>query len=327
MAARAGEPTTSTSGTVVETRPAARSVALAGPIMLAGLVVLAGVALQGRIPGVTPTARAEAAESPLAFGAALALLTASVLIMLVSLITAARRPKPGRPGGRDLPRGVVGEPLRLRWRALLVAVAAIGVVVLLIGVLGRIAVAPPEQPTVAGEVPAATAPGEPSEPAPARPPPSRDLSPYLAATAALLVLMAATGAVLARRRGPEPDSGPPRPPGESEPPAAPPLAVAAERGLAAVEDPSREPREAIIACYAVMERALAGTDAAPLASDTPSEVLARAVRSRAVRADSAEPLVALFAEARFSRHLMTESHRAAAEQALRRVLDEVGGRR
>jgi hypothetical protein len=108
-----------------------------------------------------------------------------------------------------------------------------------------------------------------------------------------------------------------------------PLALAAERGLAEVANPALEPREAIIACYAAMEQALAeAPGAVPQASDTPSEVLARAVGNRTISTASAAALVDLFAEARFSRHTMTEDHRDEAEQALRAVLTELrSGRR
>jgi hypothetical protein len=102
------------------------------------------------------------------------------------------------------------------------------------------------------------------------------------------------------------------------------LVLAAERGLAEVGDLSREPREAIIACYAAMEHALADAPgAAPQESDTPSEVLARAVEHEAIHAGSATELVTLFAEARFSTHVMNEGHREAAERVLRLVLDEL----
>jgi hypothetical protein len=56
-------------------------------------------------------------------------------------------------------------------------------------------------------------------------------------------------------------------------------------------------------------------------------VLARAVDHHILRAGSASTLVDLFAEARFSSHLMTEDHRHVAEQALRSVLGEVRGLR
>jgi hypothetical protein len=102
------------------------------------------------------------------------------------------------------------------------------------------------------------------------------------------------------------------------------LARAAELGLEEIGDLSRDPRAAIIACYVAMERGLAhAPGAVPLASDTPSEVLARAVQHHALSADSATELVELFTEARFSPHVMNEAHREAAVQALRRVLTEL----
>jgi len=77
-------------------------------------------------------------------------------------------------------------------------------------------------------------------------------------------------------------------------------------------------------CYAAMENALASAPgAAPQDSDTPSEVLARAVEHHALQSGSATELVTLFAEARFSTHVMNEGHREAAERALRLVLDEL----
>jgi hypothetical protein len=102
------------------------------------------------------------------------------------------------------------------------------------------------------------------------------------------------------------------------------LARAAEVGLAEIGDLSREPREAIIACYAAMERELTRVPgAAPLDCDTPSEVLARAVDRHALHAESAARLVELFEEARFSPHVMNEGHRDVAVDALRLVLTDL----
>ena len=87
---------------------------------------------------------------------------------------------------------------------------------------------------------------------------------------------------------------------------------------------SREPRKAIIACYAAMERELSLLpDAAPRDFDTASEVLARAVDHHALAPDSATQLVDLFDEARFSPHVMNEGHRDAAVAVLTQVLDEL----
>jgi hypothetical protein len=114
------------------------------------------------------------------------------------------------------------------------------------------------------------------------------------------------------------------PEGPAKAGAAESLARAAEVGLAEIGDLSREPREAIIACYAAMERELSHVPgAAPLDCDTPSEVLARAVNRHALNADSATQLVELFEEARFSPHVMNEGHRDAAVDALRLVLADL----
>ena len=103
------------------------------------------------------------------------------------------------------------------------------------------------------------------------------------------------------------------------------LARAAELGLAEIADLSREPREAIIACYAAMERELTRVPGAvPQDFDTPTEVLARAVEHHALHADSATQLVELFEEARFSPHVMNEGHRDVAVGVLRLVLTELG---
>ncbi|WP_156656039.1 DUF4129 domain-containing protein, partial [Mycobacterium sp. 852002-51971_SCH5477799-a] len=151
----------------------------------------------------------------------------------------------------------------------------------------------------------------------------------LACTVAMLAMFVAGTIASARRRwrpaaqaiADEPAEAP-APPARSES-----LARAAERGLAEMTDLSREPRAAIIACYAAMERELAQVPGAvPQEFDTPTEVLARAVEHHALHADNAVELVNLFAEARFSPHVMNEGHRDTAVRVLRLVLDELGSR-
>ena len=61
-----------------------------------------------------------------------------------------------------------------------------------------------------------------------------------------------------------------------------------------------EPRAAIIACYAAMERGFAAAGSAPAVADTPAEVLARATRAGLVRSSLAETLTGLFRRARYS---------------------------
>ena len=149
-----------------------------------------------------------------------------------------------------------------------------------------------------------------------------------AATVVFVALVAVATLMTARRPGPPappPDAGGGGGAGASPREAASQsLARAAELGLAQVGDPNREPRAAIIACYATMESELARVPGvAPRDFDTASEVLARAVEHDALRSDSATPLVTLFEEARFSPHVMGEGHRDSAVQALRQVLTEL----
>ena len=88
-------------------------------------------------------------------------------------------------------------------------------------------------------------------------------------------------------------------------------------------------RAAIVAAYAAMAATLSaglvrrGTSAR--ASDTPTELLTRAVGSGLVSEGPATTLTELFREARFSRHPMGEAHRRAAEDALHAVRVELAG--
>jgi hypothetical protein len=77
-----------------------------------------------------------------------------------------------------------------------------------------------------------------------------------------------------------------------------------------------DPRTAIIACYAAMERGFAAAGSSPAASDTPAEVLARAAAADMIRSGAAETLTALFRRARYSTEPMTSADSAAAASAL-----------
>jgi hypothetical protein len=77
-----------------------------------------------------------------------------------------------------------------------------------------------------------------------------------------------------------------------------------------------EPREAIIACYAAMERGFTAAGSPPAAADTPAEVLTRATRAGIVRSGPAEALTGLFRRARYSSQPMTRADSDAAAAAL-----------
>jgi hypothetical protein len=167
----------------------------------------------------------------------------------------------------------------------------------------------------------------PSRPAPRDGGADRDVLRFLIVGTVALLAMIVAGAITSarQRRVGEPRIAPSDTVVATAPTVTPPaLARAAESGLAEIEDPNHEPRQAIIACYAAMERELSRfPGAVPQDFDTPTEVLARAAEHHALNADCAVELVHLFEEARFSPHVMDESHRASALRVLRLVLAEL----
>jgi uncharacterized protein DUF4129 len=101
-------------------------------------------------------------------------------------------------------------------------------------------------------------------------------------------------------------------------PDAEPLVAALAAGARALQE-DRDPRTAIIGCYAAMERSLADAGSPPRMADTPAEVLSRATVSGLVRSAPATTLTGLFRRARYSTHPMTEADRTAAIGALAQV--------
>lgn len=304
-------------------------------IAVIALLFITAWALRGYLPGAEPVAdRQRPASSPLALVVDVALLSISVAIIGFAIIARlrnreARRP---RPGSLPLSRGTMGRPT---WRLSLIALAlAIGWLLLVmllmrLGVQGPGEQSPSGTPTVPdpGGAPPTT-----TNPAPPQPDSSNDPGPnvvgYLIPPMLILMVLIVVGtAIVARRQrrlatswSDDVDLAE----AQAHAGAAESLARAAEVGLAEIGDLSREPREAIIACYAAMERELTHVPGAiPLDCDTPSEVLARAVNHHALRAYSATKLVELFEEARFSPHVMNEGHRDIAVDALRLVLSDL----
>jgi hypothetical protein len=303
-------------------------------IAVVALLFLAAWALRGYLPGIERVAEEERpASSPAALIVDIALLTISVAIIGIAIITRLRGRHARRPGAGGLPAspGTMGRPT---WRFSLIALGVVIAWLLFVLLLMRLGVHGPG---------AQTAPGSPMVPDPGsatpttNPVPRQPDSPdesgtnvvgYLVPPMLILMALIVVGTAIASRRQRRAatswtvaDDAPEAPAAAG---AAESLARAAEVGLAEIGDLSREPRAAIIACYAAMERELTHVPGAvPQDCDTPSEVLARAVDHHALRADSATQLVELFEEARFSPHVMNESHRDVAVDALRLVLADL----
>ncbi|MEU2041030.1 DUF4129 domain-containing protein [Nocardia niwae] len=300
-------------------------------IVLITLLAFAAIALHGYIPGISETESRGHVPSALSVALMPVLLTVSIVILLAGVIASQHRlplamPEPER------------EDERTQWRLGRVGLALLGALALL-GVLFAAAVAiyflgasRPSEP--ARPAAPATTTGTPPEHGT---PPTAEYDPKsaeLTGTALVLAGIAAAGLVtvamsglvvvaVSTRRKPAPE---PAQTAAAAPTVADSLARAAEMGLAAMNAPGQDPRTAIIACYVAMERGLASDRAAaPLASDTPMEVLARAFERGALHDASARELVALFEEARFSPHAMLEWQRMRAEQLLRIVLADLQG--
>jgi hypothetical protein len=303
-------------------------------IALIVLLIAVGAALRGYLPVYNRAAHQEAISNPAALPFVMAALAASLTLLTIAVIARLRDPHALAPKTGDLSEMLGTGKGRPSWRVLLIGLGVIVGWLLLAILLSRLL--GPHGLTPSARTPDPTS-APPSAQGTAPPPQQRhpqnnagDMFGILLASAIpmLLVLVAGTVIMSRRRRLATP---PTIADDHIESPASATrsesLVRAAELGLAEMSDLSREPREAIIACYAAMERELARVPGAvPQEFDTPTEVLARAVEHHALHADNAVQLVNLFAEARFSPHVMNEGHRDVAVRVLRVVLDELGSR-
>ena len=295
-------------------------------VAVIALLIVAAVALHGYLPGAERPPPDRTTSGLGSLFAVVTMLAVSMAIIVIAIITQSRRRHVFYDEGEPR-REVPGDRRPLTWRMVLIAVAVVIAWLLLVAVVSRLnaQLGVDQQPPNGGAPPSGTAqpPGQQEQPGP----PSNVFS-LLAGATVLLMMAVFVGAAIAGRRQRRRNTPVASSSDEYQPPAAAsgadPFARAAEVGLAEIEDRTREPREAIIACYAAMERELENSpEIIPQESDTPSEVLARAVEHHALGADTATELVDLFEEARFSAHVMTEQHRETAVRVLRLVLTEL----
>lgn len=302
-------------------------------IVLIALLIVVAAALHGYLPARHGSRLAEAGGNRAALTFLVVAIAATLAILAVSVIARLRDPRTIASSVGQLPEMVGRGTGRPSWRVVFIALGVVLAWLVLALLLSRLFT--PQEVSVNAPAPQSTA--QTSAPGTAPPPSAspqhkneRDMLGLLIASTPVLLLIVAAGAIVSRRRRP---ATTPAIVAENDAAASPPpktpesLMRAAEVGLAEIADLSREPREAIIACYAAMERELANVPgAAPQEFDTPTEVLARAVEHHALHADNAVRLVELFAEARFSPHVMNEGHREVAVRVLQLVRDELSAR-
>ncbi|OBB87793.1 DUF4129 domain-containing protein [Mycobacterium sp. 852002-30065_SCH5024008] len=301
-------------------------------VALIVLLLVVSAALRGYLPAAHHEERGEAAGSRVALIFVVVALGVTLALVAIAVIARLRDPRAAAPQAGQLSEMLGTGRGRPSWRVVLIALAVIVAWLLIVMVASRLLA-----PHGVGQAQPPQTNGAPSAehgnaPATQRPHSQNGdmFGILLAATVPMMLIIVTGTVVMSRRRWRAATPGAvidghaesPAPPTRSES-----LVRAAERGLAEMTDLSREPREAIIACYAAMERELAHVPgAAPQDFDTPTEVLARAVEHHALHADNAVQLVNLFAEARFSPHVMNEGHRDLAVRVLQLVLDELGSR-
>jgi hypothetical protein len=299
-------------------------------VALIVLLIVVAAALRGYLPAHDRAAHAESGGNRAAMIFVIAALAGTITLLAVAVIARLRDPRAVAPSAGNVSDMLGTGRGRPKWRVLLIGLGVIVAWLLIVMLLSRLSVphgitpsAPPPGPTTS---PSAHA----TAPPPQQHPQNNTgdmVGILLAAMVPMLLIIVAGSAVMARRRWKAStpstiaDDHIERPPAPERTES---LVRAAELGLAEIGDLNREPREAIIACYATMERELANVPgAAPQDFDTPTEVLVRAVEHQALHADHAVELVNLFEEARFSPHVMSERHREVAVQVLQLVLAEL----
>lgn len=300
--------------------------------MLIVLLILVAAALRGYLPDQHGEAPAEPGSGLTATIFVVAALAVTVALLVIAVIARLRDPPLLAPSAGDLSDMLGGDTRRPSWRVLLIGLTMTMAWLLIAMLLTRLFVAHNGSPST--PIPDSSA--LPAGPSIAPPRPHHDagdmVGTLIASSVPLLLMIVVAAVITSRRRWLAAQK--PRPVGIADDhvaSAAPAkrselLARAAELGLAEMSGLSREPRQAIIACYAAMERGLANVPGAvPQDCDTSTEVVDRAVEHHALHADNAVELVNLFAEARFSPHVMNEGHREVAVRVLRLVLDELAG--
>lgn len=298
-------------------------------VALIVLLLVVSAALRGYLPAAHPAERGQSESSQAALIAVVAILAVTLALVAIAIIARLRDPRAAAPQAGQLSEMLGTGRGRPSWRVVLIALAVILAWLLIVLVASRLLATHDVGQGPPGNGAAPPDPVNSAAPPRSRRPGGDMFGILLAATLPMMLIIVAWSLVMSRRRwrAATPATIAAAPAEPAAPPPTESLARAAERGLAEMTDLSREPREAIIACYAAMERELANVPgAAPQDFDTPTEVLARAVELNVLHVDNAVQLVNLFAEARFSPHVMNEDHRDLAVHVLQLVLDELGSR-
>ena len=298
--------------------------------VLLGLILVTALSVHGAVPEANPIPRRPPQGGVWSVVAVMVMMSVAVVIAGVGLLILIRDQR-AHPAPLEPAVEVDLRSPRDRRRMLIIGVAAVAACVavfalLSVGVGLRRTPTEPAAPPHSGQSDSSGSARQTTAPDHNPPTDRIDVAPVLLVSGSVVLVVFIAGSILVARRnrwgasqfdGEEPGSDYPGSVADS-------LTRAAERGLAEMTAPGRDPRSAIIACYAAMENGLADApDSAPQASDTPSEVLARAIGHGALHSNAGRSLADLFTEARFSPHQMTEADRQSAVELLGNVLADL----
>jgi uncharacterized membrane protein len=240
------------------------------------------------------------------------LIVAGALLLVMLLLLGRSRRRRRRPED-ELVHSESPIPWTAKALAMTVVLAVIATLVVVLWYLLRSS----QWPNSTGDAGAAEL-GIPPAQSPAvdqpAPPAGRLWWPIVAAGVAAVVLLLIAGrAMVAARR-----SRPATAPAAATPPATNALAA----GTAALREPADD-RDAVIACYAAMERELGERGVLRSPAQTPTELLAQATGARLIRSPAARELIDLFHHARHSSRPMGPVQRRSAERALCTLSDDL----
>jgi len=292
-------------------RQRTRGWARAGSAAIALTVAIVAVAIAGRAPLSRSTpVNAASARAPVT---ALALLLAGVAVVALAALVALMRPARRRRGEDEPEEAREAIPVHWAWKVGAVLLPfALGAALAVAAVLGARSAGHPGRPGALQ--------GHPASPAG----PHRGagaagggftLPAWLPWTALGIVVVASVALAVARLRL--------RPSAPEEEPERGAARLAVDAAIGAL-DVGEDPRAAVIAAYAAMERTLAAHGVARSRTEAPREYLRRVLASAAGTESEVGTLTSLFEEARYSPHPVPERLREVALRALRSLRGRLG---
>lgn len=174
------------------------------------------------------------------------------------------------------------------------------------------------QPPRASEEPRSSG----SKPAVRRPPTASSLQSVYAVVLAMIGLAGAVAALTLSRRQKRPEQAPVARHDESGDDQLINPAWTDEETLSAIQQES-DPRIAVIMCYRLFQSVLEQAEVRIEEHHTPEECGRIAVRALKLQHRSVSRLVGLYSRARFSEHLIRESHKSAAMSEVRQIVAAV----